>query len=359
MALKIEDRVQEQTTSTGTGNMVVAGAVTSHRTFSSVCAIGDTFYGMVVAVNANGAPTGQWESGLYTYSAANTITRTSVLSGSAGGTTPVNFSSGQKRVFIDLTAAQIKTFTSSANPSFATPAGQDPTLFTSMIFQDEFNATALNSAVWSPVIPGVANDVNQNFSVGNGSLSIWPNSPFIDRHISTAGKFYFNPGCFIEIEAKMPTGRGTAANMWLFINDTATIQSVDIAKTHGSGAPILTGSAYPGYATNTWQPINFASRATANQSAGSTSMKASDHITVPVLSDVLHKYAVKWEATGITFYFDGVQVGAKMSLSMTQRMYLTITMGFDTGTDAPNTNNTPQGQGNSFVVNYVRGWQLA
>lgn len=360
MALVIEDRVQESTTSTGTGNIVVGGAITAHRTFSSVCAVGDTFYGVIIAVNANGAPTGQWETGLYTYSAANTITRTAVHSNSGGTTTALNFSSGTKRIFIDVTATLVKTWTATSTPANATPFGQDASLFGALLFQEEFNGSALNSQIWSNALPGVTADATQNYSVSNGTLLIWPSTGFINRHITTAGKFYFNPGCYIEVKSKMPIGRGTAANMWLYINDTATIQNVDIAKTHGGGNTTVNAStAWAGYADTSYHPINFRCLSSANVSSGTiATLKGSDYVTVPDLSLSTNVYGLKWEATGCTFYFNGVQVGDKLSAAMTQRMYLTLTMGFDTGNDAPTTAGTPTGQGNSFVIDYVRAWQL-
>lgn len=361
MALIIEDRVQESTTSTGTGNIVVAGAVTAHRTFASVCAIGDTFYGVVMAVNSNGAPTGQWETGLYTYSSANTITRTAIHANSAGTTTAISFSSGTKRVYIDVTATLVKTWTATSNPANAMPFGQDPSQFGALLFQEEFNNSSLNTQMWSNALPGVTSDSNQNFSVSNGSLLAWPTTNFIDRHITTEGKFYFNPGCYIEVKAKMPVGRGASANCWLYINDTATVQYVDICKTHGGGNTTSNpNTAFPGYANTTYNPINVQMRMSDNATGGTTSsMRASDYMTVPDLSLATNTFAIKWESTGITFFLNGVQVNTKISASMTQRMYLTLTMGFDSGNDAPNTTNTPQGQGNSFVVDHVRAWQLA
>lgn len=101
MALIKADRVKETSTSTGTGTFALAGAATGYRTFSSVCAIGDTFY-YAISNQSNG----EWESGLGTYSAANTLTRTTVHASSNSGNA-VTFSAGTKEVFVTLTAAQL------------------------------------------------------------------------------------------------------------------------------------------------------------------------------------------------------------------------------------------------------------
>lgn len=92
-----KDFVLETSTTTGTGALTLAGAVTGYRAFSAVCATDDTVYYFIQAVDGSGVPTGDWETGLGTYSGTNTLTRTTVIDGS-NGTSAVNFGSGTKRV---------------------------------------------------------------------------------------------------------------------------------------------------------------------------------------------------------------------------------------------------------------------
>lgn len=107
MPLIIEDCVVETSTTTGTGNFTLAGAVVGYRTFASVCATGDLIYYLIEAIDANGDRTGEWEAGLGTYSAANTLTRTTVTDSSNAGAA-VNFAAGTKRVMLSLTSTQYK-----------------------------------------------------------------------------------------------------------------------------------------------------------------------------------------------------------------------------------------------------------
>jgi len=94
MALIIKDRVKETTTTTGTGNVALGGAVSNFVTFSSVLSDSDTTYYAIVDSN-NSA----FEVGLGTYvSSGNTIARTTVLASSNSGSA-VNLSSGSKVVF--------------------------------------------------------------------------------------------------------------------------------------------------------------------------------------------------------------------------------------------------------------------
>ena len=99
MARIWEDRVCETATTTGTGDFTLAGAVAGFRTFASVCVTNDTAFYCIEAINASGIPTGEWEVGLGTYSAANTLTRTTVLASSNSGAA-VSFSAGSKHVMI-------------------------------------------------------------------------------------------------------------------------------------------------------------------------------------------------------------------------------------------------------------------
>lgn len=93
MALISASRVKETTTTTGTGNVTLAGAASGYLAFSAVCANNDTCLYTI----AGGA---EWEVGIGTYvSATPALARTTVLASSNAGAA-VNFSSGTKDVFI-------------------------------------------------------------------------------------------------------------------------------------------------------------------------------------------------------------------------------------------------------------------
>lgn len=101
MSFVIADRVKETSTSTGDGDFTLNGAVLGHKTFASRLALYDTFYYCIQAVDANGVPSGDWETGTGIYSAANTLTRLAV-SQSSNNDTKVAFAAGSKHVFITL-----------------------------------------------------------------------------------------------------------------------------------------------------------------------------------------------------------------------------------------------------------------
>lgn len=96
MALVNADRVKETTTTTGTGALTLGGAVAGFQSFSAI-GNGNTAYCCCYAVDANGIPTGEWETFLGTYTASGTtLARTTRVASSTGGA--VNFSAGTKHV---------------------------------------------------------------------------------------------------------------------------------------------------------------------------------------------------------------------------------------------------------------------
>jgi hypothetical protein len=103
MAQIIADRVKETSTSTGTGAFTLAGAMTGFKTFSSVCANSDTVYYAIQGVDGTGSPTAEWEVGLGSWGTGGVLTRTTVYS-SSNANALVDFSSGDKQVWIDAPA---------------------------------------------------------------------------------------------------------------------------------------------------------------------------------------------------------------------------------------------------------------
>lgn len=106
MALVLADRVLETTVVTGTGDAALAGAVVGYQPFSVVGNSNTTYY-TIVAIDDNGAPTGDWEVGIGTYTlTGNKISRDTVLSSSNGGAL-VYFASGTKQIFLDLPSEKV------------------------------------------------------------------------------------------------------------------------------------------------------------------------------------------------------------------------------------------------------------
>ena len=95
MALQIKDRVQETSTTTGTGTLNLAGAVDSFQTFVAGVGDGNTTYYAIT--DGNGTA---WEVGIGTVTDASpdTLSRTTVLASSTGS--KISLSSGTHKVFV-------------------------------------------------------------------------------------------------------------------------------------------------------------------------------------------------------------------------------------------------------------------
>ncbi len=97
MAWIFADRVLDTSVTTGTGPLTLSGTPPlGWRTFSTVCAVADAFYYTIYD-----PVTGAWETGEGTYSAANTIARTTVRA-STSANALVSFAANAKNVFIDV-----------------------------------------------------------------------------------------------------------------------------------------------------------------------------------------------------------------------------------------------------------------
>ena len=112
MALVVNDRVKETTTTTGTGTVTLGGAVSGFDTF--LAGIGNsntTYYCIQLAA--------EFEVGLGTLAAdSSTLARTTVIS-SSNSDSAVNFSAGAKNVFCTLPASKATVLDASGNLALA------------------------------------------------------------------------------------------------------------------------------------------------------------------------------------------------------------------------------------------------
>ena len=122
MALVLNDRVKETSTSQGTGNITLAGAATGgFISFNSGIGTSNTTY---YTISEQG--TANFEVGLGTLSGSTTLERTTVLSNSAGTTSKINFNSGGSStldVFCTMPASKSVYLDSTGTPVGAASAG--------------------------------------------------------------------------------------------------------------------------------------------------------------------------------------------------------------------------------------------
>jgi hypothetical protein len=143
MALVLADRVQETTTTTGTGTVTLLGASTGFQSFAAIGNGNTTFYCIA------GQGTSEWEVGIGTYtSSGTTLARTTVLASSNSGSA-VNFSAGTKSVFVTYPAGKsvnLDENSIASAPQFAASNGlflQNLTISSSVTFPTGYSAMSI------------------------------------------------------------------------------------------------------------------------------------------------------------------------------------------------------------------------
>jgi beta-glucanase (GH16 family) len=227
------------------------------------------------------------------------------------------------------------------------PYGQ-PAANYALTFAEEFNSP-LSPTRWNNHIWYEASNPTINYAVENGSLKIWPqrdaSGAFFNRTIDTDGRFTQRYGYF-EIDAKLPFGKGPWPAFWLFNHLGTRRPEIDVMEAYPGGGPNTgwsNASLHPtAYGMTIWRD--------ATTLAGYKALQTTD------LSAGFHKYAVKWEASRITFYFDGVAAYTR-SVSMSDPMYLILSLWFGSASGTPDS-TTPTGKTNSYEIRYVRAWRI-
>ena len=179
MPLVIKDRVQETTTTTGTGTVTLAGAVSGFQSFSVIGDGNTTFYSIVGGT--------QWELGIGTYtSSGTTLSRDTILESSIGGSA-VNFSAGTKTVFCTYPAERSVYVEGSSIVPGATatlPVSSGGTGSNTATFSGA-NITSLNASNISSGLLAVANGgTNNAFFTVSGPASSAKTYTFSNENMS-------------------------------------------------------------------------------------------------------------------------------------------------------------------------------
>lgn len=97
------DRVKETTTTTGTGNITLAGAATQFQSFNTAFGTNVPFAYAIVGQSGT-----EWETGRGYLSGSTTLVR-EVVTASSNSNAAVNFSAGTKDVFATVNADAIQS----------------------------------------------------------------------------------------------------------------------------------------------------------------------------------------------------------------------------------------------------------
>jgi hypothetical protein len=186
MALILSDRVQETTTTAGTGTITLAGAVTGYQSFA-VRGNGNTTYYCIAGLGTN-----EWEVGIGTYSSAGTtLARTTILASSNGGSV-VTFSAGSKSVFVTYPAEKSVNLDASGNASaLGTPVSFVGTNITGTAAG--LTAGAATALATARTIAGVSFNGSANIDIPLDGLSdVIIDTPLVNQLLGYNGTNWIN-----------------------------------------------------------------------------------------------------------------------------------------------------------------------
>ena len=209
MPLVLADRVKETTTTTGTGTITLAGAVSGFQSFSAVGNGNTTYYAIVGQGNS------EWEIGVGTYtSSGTTLSRDTVLSSSAGAPTKTNFSSGTKDVFVTY------------------PADRS-------VFSDGTNIVPETAAILLPSSGGTGQSslTANNVLLGNGTSAVQFVAPGTNGNVLTSNGTTWTSGS----APGFPSGTSM-----LFVQTSAPTGWTKVTTHDNKALRVVSGTASPG-----------------------------------------------------------------------------------------------------------------
>jgi beta-glucanase (GH16 family) len=181
----------------------------------------------------------------------------------------------------------------------------------SLVWSDEFDGTALNSANWTPETGGGGWGNNEqqtytsdsaNLRVDSGNLVLQASktgTSWTSARIKSQDKRSFQYGK-IEFRAKLPTGVGPWPAAWLLGNNISSVNwpacgEIDVMEWRGG---------FNGVATSDANTVGHALHSSSQN--GSSPVEPPSRSAVVNPSSAFHTYAVVWTANNLVFSVDGV-----------------------------------------------------
>ena len=301
MALVLADRVQELTTTSGTGTLTLNGALPGFQTFSAGVGNGNTSYYTIYDPT-----TYDWEVGIGTVG-AGTLTRDTVLSNSLGTTAKINLAGNQTNVFVTYPAEksvnldangvlEVGETISYADTGIISTFASTVAGYNQVILQNK--STATNASVNL----NVSNDAS---SASNGFAELGINS----------STFSNGPGCFNIPNAAYVASAGADLSIGTYnaydIHFATNSSTTDAMTIFDNGGTSLGGYGNPGIGNLAVNKI-VSGVSTITASAGTTVLNAASTYYQHVVGTTTHTIQLPDATTlleGTTFIIDNDSTG--------------------------------------------------
>ena len=300
MALVLKDRVQETSTTSGTGTLTLSGAVSGFQTFSTAIGNGNTTFYTIYDNTAY-----VWEVGIGTVG-AGTLARTTVLSNSSGTTTPISLAGNTAFVFCTYPSEKSINYDANGVATIGEVLGYSDS---GIIASFASTVAGYNQVVLQN--KSTANNASTNFNVSNDAGTAGSNYAELGINSSTfSGTGSFNiAGASYVASASTDLTLGTyGAYSIHFVTNSSTTDAMTIFN---NGGISLGGFSNPGIgnmAASKFVPGYSAVTA----AAGTTVLAASSDYYQNLVGTTTQTFRLP-DATGLlegtTFIFDNDSTG--------------------------------------------------
>lgn len=304
MALALANRVQETTTTSGTGTVTLNGAVPGFQDFVTGIGSGNTTY-----YTLYDPTTYEWEVGVgtFTSSGTDTLSRDTVLSNSLGTTAKINFAGNQTSVFVTYPTEKSVNLNADGVAEIGEPISYADTGI--------IGTFASTVAGYNQVIvqnKSTATNASSNLNVSNDASTA--STGFAELGINSS-TFSNGAGCFNIPGAAYVASAGTDLSIGTYgaydIHFATNSNTVDSMTIHDNGGVALGGYGNPGIGNLAVNKI-VSGVSTITSSAGTTVLDAAStyyQVVVGTTTQTIRLPDATTLLNGTTFIIDNDSTG--------------------------------------------------
>jgi hypothetical protein len=311
MALVVKDRVQETSSTTGTGTITLAGAVTGFQSFSAIGNANTTYYAIVGGT--------QWEVGIGTYTlSGTTLSRDTVLASSTGS--KLDLAAGTKNVFVTYPADKSIYDDAAGNViALGTPASVTLTNGTGLPLTTGVTGTLPiangGTGTTSTTFTNLTTNVTGTLPVANGGTGITSLGAGVATFLGTPSSANLATAVTDEtgsgslVFATLPTFGATGVKFSGSTSGTTTVLSGAIAGTSVLTLPVATDTLVGRATTDTLTNKTLTSPTLTTPALGTPSSGTLTNCTFPTLNQNTTGSAATFTSTTQNSQFNSVGVG--------------------------------------------------